>query len=90
VELAFEGLRYFDIKRWDLGAEVLNGPLYGSRLGTMDANGTVTWKGDGKVLNADNYIVLENRIFYPERKYLFPVPQAEMDANPNMVQNPGY
>ena len=90
VELAFEGLRYFDIKRWDLGAQTLDGPLYGSRLGTMDANGVVTWKGDGAVVNADNYILLETRVFYPERKYLFPVPQAEMDANPNMEQNPGY
>lgn len=90
VELAFEGLRYFDIMRWDLGPQVLDGPLYGSRLGTMDANGNVTWKGDGKIVNGDNYIILENRVFNPARKYLFPVPQSEMDANPNMVQNPGY
>ncbi len=90
VELAFEGLRYFDVARWDLGAQVLDGPLYGSRLGSMDANGKITWKGDGKVVASDNYIVLETRTFHPERKYLFPVPQSEMDANPNMVQNPGY
>jgi hypothetical protein len=90
VELAFEGLRYFDIMRWDLGSQVLNGPLYGSRLGTMDANGNVTWKGNGKVVNAENYILLETRTFRPETHYLFPVPQAEMDANPNMVQNTGY
>ena len=90
VELAFEGLRYFDIMRWDLGPQVLNGPLYGSRLGSMDANGNVTWQGDGAIVNEDNYIVLENRTFHPERKYLFPIPLSEMDANPNMVQNPGY
>ncbi len=90
VELAFEGLRYFDIARWDLGAQVMNGPLYGSRLGTIDAKGKVTWKGDGKVVTIENYIVLETRTFHPDRKYLFPVPQSEMDANPNMVQNPGY
>ena len=35
-------LRFFDIARWDLGPEVLDGPLYGSRLGTLDANGVVT------------------------------------------------
>lgn len=90
VELAFEGLRYFDVMRWDLGAQVLNGPLYGSRLGTMDATGKVTWKGNGNVVNAENYIVLENRVFHPDRKYLLPVPQSEMDANPNMTQNAGY
>ena len=24
------------------------------------------------------------------RNYLFPIPQREMDLNPNLVQNPGY
>lgn len=90
VELAFEGLRYFDIMRWDLGPQVLNGPLYGSRLGTMDSAGIVTWKGNGNIVNADNYLVLENRKFNIAAKYLFPIPLAEMDANPNIVQNPGY
>ncbi len=83
VELAFEGLRHYDIKRWDIGAEVLNGPLYGARGGDVDPNtGEVT-------LNSDQ-IVLEERVFIPSRNYLLPIPQAEMDANPNMVQNPGY
>jgi hypothetical protein len=90
VELAFEGLRYFDIARWDLGPTVLTGPLYGSRLGTIDVSGIVTWKGDGHVVNTDNYMLLENRTYRPATNYLFPVPQSEMDANPNMVQNPGY
>ncbi len=83
VELAFEGLRYFDIKRWDLGPTVMNGPFQGSRLGTVNqTTGKVTW-GTG-------YIVVENRTFYPLRKYLLPIPQSEMDVNSKMVQNPGY
>lgn len=90
VELAFEGLRYFDIMRWNLGSTALNGPLYGSRRGTMDVNGNVTWDGDGAVVNDVNYIKLENRTFNSVRNYLFPIPQYELDANPNMTQNPGY
>lgn len=83
VELALEGLRYFDIKRWNLGPSVMNGPYYGSRLGSVDPNtGQVTW-GNG-------YILVENRKFYPERNYLLPIPQSELDVNPNMTQNPGY
>lgn len=83
VELAFEGLRYFDIKRWDIGAAVMSGPYYGSRLGTVNqTTGKVTW-GTG-------YIVVENRTFYPLRKYLLPIPQSEIDVNPKMTQNPGY
>lgn len=83
VELAFEGLRYYDVKRWDLGPTVMNGPYYGSRLGSINPQtGEVTW-GSG-------YILVENRTFHPERKYLLPIPQSELDVNPNMTQNPGY
>jgi len=83
IELAFEGLRLFDIKRWDLGPEVLAGPLYGSRKGTVDnSSGKVTWGSE--------YIKLEDRQFFPEREYLLPILQSEMDANPEMTQNPGY
>ena len=76
--------------RWDLGPQVLNGPLYGSRLGTMDNTGNVTWKCNGEIVNAENYLILENRVYNTAAKYLFPVPLSEMDANPNIVQNPGY
>ena len=30
VELCFEGKRYDDIRRWGIGAEVMNGPIYGA------------------------------------------------------------
>jgi hypothetical protein len=83
VELAFEGLRYFDIKRWNIGAQVLNGPLYGSLEGSVNSQtGVVTW--------GSTRIKLEDRIFRPERNYLLPIPQGELDANPNIKQNPGY
>lgn len=83
IELAFEGLRYFDLKRWDLGPTLLNGWAVGSRNGTINS-------GTGKVTWSDGYIRLEERIFLPERSYLLPIPQTERDRNPNMTQNPGY
>lgn len=83
VELAFEGLRYFDLKRWDMGATALNGWAIGCRNGTIDSQtGKITWGAD--------YIKLEERVFQPERNYLLPIPQTELDRNPNMVQNKGY
>jgi hypothetical protein len=33
---------------------------------------------------------LENRTFDPAKNYLWPIPQAVIDANPNITQNPGY
>lgn len=82
VELALEGLRYFDIKRWDIGATTLNGPIYGSRLGSIDYNtGEVTWSED--------YIKLNEMNFSPTRNYLLPIPQSELDVS-DWQQNPGY
>ncbi|MEN7551737.1 RagB/SusD family nutrient uptake outer membrane protein [Rapidithrix thailandica] len=82
VELALEGLRFFDIKRWDIGATALNGPVYGSPLGSLNYNtGEVTWSSE--------LIKLEDRTFYPERNYLLPIPLYEIDVS-GMTQNPGY
>lgn len=83
VELALEGLRYHDIARWDLGPEVMDGTLKGSRHGQYNyETGGMEWgQGDIKV---------EDRDFHPERNYRLPIPQSELDTNPNMTQNPGY
>ena len=32
VELAMEGLRWFDLQRWKIGDQVMNGPVYGARI----------------------------------------------------------
>lgn len=83
VEFAFENLRFYDIKRWDLGHEAFNGQILGVKRGSVNnETGEVSWTGD--------HIVLEERTFIPERNYLLPIPQREIDANPEMTQNPGY
>lgn len=85
VELALEGLRYFDIQRWRIGEVVMNGPHYGSRKGTVDkTTGKVTFDPSGE------RIIMETRVFDPSKNYLWPIPQSEIDANPNLVQNPNY
>ncbi|HLR25207.1 MAG TPA: RagB/SusD family nutrient uptake outer membrane protein, partial [Fodinibius sp.] len=74
VELAMEGLRWFDIQRWEIGDTVMNGQTYGARLGTVDSEtGKVTW--------SDERIEVENRVFDPSKNYLWPVPQSERDIN---------
>jgi hypothetical protein len=30
------------------------------------------------------------RIFYPEKNYLYPIPQSAIDKNKNLDQNPNY
>ncbi|WP_212006213.1 RagB/SusD family nutrient uptake outer membrane protein [Chitinophaga sp. HK235] len=83
VELALEGLRWYDIQRWQIGTTVRSGTVYGTRLGTVDAaTGATTFTGD--------HVVADQRTFNPLRDYLWPVPQKERDINKNLAQNPGY
>jgi hypothetical protein len=73
-ELAIEGLRLFDIRRWGTAETVLNGSPRGARFATDNTQ----------------YIQLDERRFNKERDYLFAVPQSQRDINKNLTQNPGY
>ena len=84
VEFNCEGICFHDVRRWKLGEEYLGGDLWG-----MNFYGSV--KSDDPN-NPSAYYV---RKFYKSRafdkkQYIWPVPQAQMDINPNLVQAPGY
>lgn len=83
VELALEGLRWYDIQRWEIGPQVMPGTVYGARLGTVDENGNLTF-------TSPDHLILEQRSFDPAKNYLWPVPQKERDVNSKITQNPGY
>lgn len=83
VELAMEGLRWYDIQRWRIGKQVMDGPLYGSRLGTVDPL-------TGKLTFTSGQIKVATRTFDESKNYLWPIPQAQMDIDKNLTQNPGY
>lgn len=76
TELAMEGLRIFDIRRWRIAEDVLNGWAHGAKFGPA---------------NVDNgYIRANERRFDASRNYLWPVPLDERLLNPNLGQNPGW
>jgi len=77
VELAFEGQRFFDVRRWGIAEDVLNGPIMGMRY--VDENGN---------LQDVTFDPFENS-FDPNRDYLWPIPQKEIDLL-DLEQNPGY
>lgn len=66
LELAFEGHRWFDLKRSGKALEILKNRKNGS----------------GTVLSYASNI--------NEQRLLWPIPQAQIDNNPNLTQNPGY
>ena len=83
VELALEGLRWFDVQRWKIAEEVMDGPVYGSRLGTVDPD-------TGELDLNDDRILSEQRSFDESKNYLWPIPQSQIDINKNLTQNSGY
>jgi hypothetical protein len=77
VELAFEGLRLFDINRWQIGEEkagVVEGMYYKDEA-------TSEWKVWSQGFQ---------RRFRADRDYLWPIPQAEIEINDKITQNPNY
>ena len=83
VELAMEGLRWYDIQRWKIGEEVMDGPVYGARISKIDETGNVTYV-------SDDHAKIEDRVFDASKNYLWPVPQNQIDTGKNLTQNPGY
>lgn len=83
VELALEGMRWYDIQRWKIGDLVRKGAIHGVRPGKVDPNtGALTLTGTN--------VVVETRKFDASKNYLWPIPQKEIDVNKNLKQNPNY
>lgn len=78
VEMACEGpVRYNDIRRWKIGVDLFKTPIYGMNVGAG---------------NNENFC---RRVSYMTRAYdakcnLWPVPQAYINKNENLVQNFGW
>lgn len=83
IELAGEGHRYFDILRWRIGEQVLQGSVYtlDAAVGLADIP-----NGDGKT-NRYPQAKLEDRYFNSDRYYVWPIPQWVLDASKVLQQH---
>lgn len=81
IELAYEGIRFWDIMRWNIAHEVLVGeiwgapypdsPLYASSTKQIDPTGHCRW-----------YVA--RRDFRNPQDYTWPIPLSEQNINPNL------
>lgn len=76
AELAFEGVRALDIRRWKIADQVMNRPVRGIKVA-----------GGAFRRDANGYIIVEDRVFTNPKHYLWPVPTFERDQNTNLGQN---
>lgn len=76
VELAFENVRFFDVRRWKIAEQTDNGPIYGLKI-SADLADFLT------------VVPFETRVFN-KRHYFFPIPQKDVDTDKKLVQNPGW
>ncbi len=75
VELAFEGHRFWDIRRWKEGEKFKS--IIRMKI-TLNEDNTYTYTRE-----------IQNRS-WEEKMYFFPIPQSEIMKNPNLTQNAGY
>ncbi len=93
VELAFESHRFWDVRRWLIAKTVDNVPALGlnARPSAAELSSTgldVSSEAAGVAVFYKT-VVLQNRVF-ADKHYLMPIPQAEIDKDPNLVQNYGW
>ncbi|HEY9257108.1 RagB/SusD family nutrient uptake outer membrane protein [Chitinophaga sp.] len=78
IELAFEGQRFWDLRRWKEAGLQLNGNVQGWDTNQSDAS--LYYKP----------ITFYSQRFVVPRDYFWPISEADMRVNPNLVQNPGW
>ena len=94
IELADEGFRLLDIRRWRIAEHVISGTLVGRPKGAFVDLSLVPEINEfgHPVYGAaqDLYRSVDQRIFELGKDYLWPIPQKDIDVNEQLEQNPGY
>lgn len=80
IELAFEGHRYHDVRRWKIAPVVLN----------QNAKKILVQRDPVTTVKTFSVVDFLPARAFSDKNYLLPIPQSEMERNKNFVQNPGY
>lgn len=79
VELAFEGHRYWDVRRWMIAGQAIGGTITGVNI-TRNADGSFTYQP----------ATVETRV-WNDKLYFYPIPQSEITVSHNVItQNKGW
>lgn len=76
IELAFEGHRFFDVRRWMIAEDTENMQMHG-----FEITKTITEKGK---------VVPVRKHTFRKAMYFFPIPYKEIVKSEDLIQNPYY
>lgn len=94
VELAFEGQRISDIRRWKIGSKVM-GDAYGyvnSTIGVIGQSRKPNTVWDGVLSEQFEWkgAVAQRRVWDENKSYLWPIPDLELTSNKSLGNNPDF
>ena len=89
VELAFEGHRYWDLRRWRTAVKDLSREFSGIRY-VLDYNSHIASNEKYKIIIVDKIDGEVNMPAFREENYYLPITLRRTSNNPSMVENPGY
>lgn len=93
IELAYEGTRYFDVRRWRTAKDDLTKSYHGLRF-ILD--GTSMVEGQYNVLTQKFKVIIVDNVsgipspYFDEKHYYLPISLTRTANNKNLVENPGY
>ncbi len=78
IEMAFEGSRFWDVRRWKTAPQVLSEPIYGWDI------------LQSTYADYNRRVLLYTPRFVGPRDYFWPIKEYDLQVNPNLVQNSGW
>lgn len=77
IEMALEGERFWDLRRWKIAPDVMNSPIYGWDVDQATSEQYYR----RKMLFAQKFTL---------KDYFWPLRESDLIVNKNLVQNPGW
>ncbi|MDR2121314.1 MAG: RagB/SusD family nutrient uptake outer membrane protein [Tannerella sp.] len=101
VELAMEGVRWDDLRRWKTAETEMKEDIKGIKIKGSEWTAPIFIEGIDRNpyaqevyqnrTDANGFIIVETgRTFDPNKHYLLPLPTKEVAINPKLEQNPGW
>ena len=95
IELAYEGNRYFDVRRWRTAKADLTKSFHGLRFITDGASMPADAASYNVTTQKFKLIVLDNvsgipSPYFDDKHYYLPISLSRTANNKNLVENPGY